>query len=138
MVALGDEFTIARGHSKELTLVAPRYTETVTMHTSCSKPLIAGEVFGSFTLSALDGQTAVDEVVYNYRITNAGATDVNLTSVLDDKLGELLTPAPQSVPVGSAPLDIRLIATLSDTTTNTDPGKYSGSTEREIDVPKIS
>jgi hypothetical protein len=88
------EFTITFGGS---TLKADSYVQIIAangvkelnkIHTSCSQPLKVGDVFGSLTLVGFNGQTAGNEVIYTYTITNFGdaLTDVSIT---DDKLGPI-------------------------------------------------
>jgi hypothetical protein len=88
----GFEFTITFGGS---TLKADSYVEIVAangvkelnkIHTSCSQPLKVGDVFGSLELVAFNGQTAGNEVIYTYTLTNNGDPLSGVTLV-DDKLG---------------------------------------------------
>ena len=60
------------------------------IHTSCSAPLAAGDVFGSLELLQFNGLGSGAEVTYSYEVTNIGNFAVDITSVFDDKLGELL------------------------------------------------
>ncbi|MFV1873320.1 MAG: hypothetical protein ACMZ64_08385 [Oleiphilus sp.] len=40
------------------------------------------------------------KVSYHYKVTNSGSTAINVTSVLDDQLGEMLTASPTSLAIG--------------------------------------
>ena len=91
MVEEGFEFTITFGGS---TLKADSYVEIVAangvkelnkIHTSCSQPLKVGDVFGSLELVAFNGQTAGNEVIYTYTLTNNG-DDLTGVTLLDNKL----------------------------------------------------
>ena len=62
--------------------------ETDQIHTSCSQPLEAGDVYGSLTLVGFNGQQAGAEVIYEYIVTNIGCPVSNVT-VVDDKLGRI-------------------------------------------------
>jgi hypothetical protein len=66
-------------------------TEINAFHTSCSQPLAVGDVFGSFTLAAINGQYGSTEVTYQYTVINNGdpLTGINLT---DNKLGDIAGP----------------------------------------------
>ena len=69
--------------------------ETDTIHTSCSKKLEVGDVFGSLTLTAIDGAGGAGgtPVTYTYTVTNNGTA---LTGVMvdDDNLGPIAGPLP--------------------------------------------
>ena len=87
------------------------------IHTSCSAPLAAGDVFGSLELLQFNGLGSGAEVTYSYEVTNIGNFAVDITSVLDDKLGELL-----ETPVTLQPNESttrQKTAFISETTTNT-------------------
>ena len=75
-------------------------TQSNTVHTSCSQPLKVGDTFGALELVSFNGDSGGGEVVYRYLVSNVGNTDVTLTSVFDDLLGEQLVPAPQALPQG--------------------------------------
>ncbi len=60
------------------------------IHTSCSQPLKVGDVFGSLKLVAFNGQTAGNEVIYTYALTNNGDALTNVT-LSDDRLGVIAT-----------------------------------------------
>lgn len=86
-VAPGDSFTTDRDSSKVLELVNSGGTEESGRHVSCSEPLVAGDVYGSLTLEALDGQGAGQTIRYTYAVSNTGATDVTDVTVGDDQVG---------------------------------------------------
>ena len=79
----GQEFDLSRGASKEMTLASGSGSETNIIHTSCSQPLRAGDVYGSLRLVAMDGQRAGTEVNYFYEVFNAGAS-ISGFSLIDD------------------------------------------------------
>jgi hypothetical protein len=87
------------------------------IHTSCSQPLAVNDVFGSLTLVGFNGKYAGAEVQYLYEIKNTGSGAVTITSVLDDKLGELLT-GPITISGGGS-TTIEETAIVTGTTTNT-------------------
>lgn len=104
-VAEGGEFTITFGGS---TFKADSYVEIVAangvtelnkIHTSCSQPLKVGDVFGSLELGAFNGQTAGNEVIYTYILTNNGDALTNVT-LSDDKLGNDIINAPTTLASG--------------------------------------
>lgn len=92
VVAKGGEFTISTSRiSSDSNIAITNYggTENNLIHTSCSQPLKVGDVFGSLTLVAFNGQRAANnEVTYTYEITNYGDNLNNIT-VNDDKLGQI-------------------------------------------------
>ena len=79
--------------------------QEVRFHTSCSQDLRVGDVFGGVEVAGFVNseqgvvQTGAD-VVFDYKIANTGTTDVDLTSVFDNVLGELLDPSPQALDIG--------------------------------------
>jgi len=86
-------------------------------HTSCSQPLAVGDVFGSLELVQFNGQGSGAEVTYFYEVKNIGDIKVDVTSVFDDQIGELLeTPTFQLQSGDSFTLD--KTAFISETTTN--------------------
>ena len=91
--------------------------QLLKIHTSCSAPLAVGDVFGSLELVQFNGLSAGAEVTYSYEVTNTGVFAVDITSVFDDKLGELLeTPVTLQPNGGSTTL--QKTAFISETTTN--------------------
>lgn len=87
------------------------------IHTSCSQPLAVGDVFGSLELVKFNGQSTGAEVTYSYAVTNTGGTSVDVTSVYDDILGELLD-VPFTLGAGDS-VTIEKTAMITETTTNT-------------------
>ena len=69
-------------------LVGADATQSIEMHTSCSQPLAAGDVFGGLTLVVINGQQLGAQVDYSYVITNLGETiDIADLTVFDNPLG---------------------------------------------------
>jgi len=66
-------------------------TELNELHTSCSKPLAVGDVFGSLTLVAINGNDGGVDVTYQYVVTNNGAPLTNVL-VTDVPLGDIGGP----------------------------------------------
>jgi hypothetical protein len=99
-------------------------SQSLKIHTSCSQPLAVGDVFGSLELVKFNGQSAGADVTYTYTITNAGDTSVELTSVVDDKMGNLLQyfqkPAePPIILVQGESRTANVPALIGETTPNT-------------------
>jgi len=93
-VAPDGEFTIDPDKFKSNSaLVAGNMggTEINEFHTSCSQPLAVGDVFGSFTLVAINGQSGSTEVTYQYIVTNNG-DPLSGVLVTDDPLGAVGGP----------------------------------------------
>ncbi len=86
-----EEFTLSRNASKEIDLSQAGAFESHVIHVSCSQPLVAGDVYGSLTLVALDGQRAGSEVLYTYEVTNTGLGLLNV-DLYDDHLGWIGDP----------------------------------------------
>ena len=86
-------------------------------HTSCSQPLAVGDVFGSLELVQFNGQGSGAEVTYFYEVKNNGVIDVDVTSVYDDKLGELLKTGRKELPANES-FTLKETAFISETTTN--------------------
>ena len=73
----GESFTIpTEGSDTELELTNELGTELMRIHTSCSKPLSAGDVFGSLTLAALNGIGIGAQIDYEYEVENKRALPV--------------------------------------------------------------
>ena len=102
--------------STEIILTNSGGTQSNEVHTSCSAPLAIGDVFGAMTLVGYNGQTGGSDVQYNYAISNNSDTDVVVSSVLDDKLGEVLDS--QTSLASGATMTLSTNAMLSETTTN--------------------
>ena len=86
-------------------------------HTSCSQPLAVDDVFGSMELVQFNGQSSGAEVTYFYEVKNIGDIDVDVTSVFDDKMGELLETQPFQLQSGESFI-LDKTAFISETTTN--------------------
>jgi len=127
-VAPGGSFTTSRSDSKEFTLTNAGGTENSGRHVSCSQPLEAGDVYGSLTLTGLDGQGLGTDVIYSYLISNTGTETITGITAIDDKLG----PVPGSPIAALAQGESTTLtaeAFVSDTVTNTvyvDGGVPSG------------
>lgn len=112
-------------------------------HTSCSQPLAVGDVFGSLELVEFNGQGSGAEVTYFYEVTNSGNVDLDITSVLDDKLGELLE-TPEQLLSGES-ITLEKTAFISETTTNVVTAKANlfatdipcGKAEDRVTVTKV-
>ncbi|NNF67373.1 MAG: hypothetical protein HKM98_07675 [Gammaproteobacteria bacterium] len=75
----GGSFTVpVEGSDTELELSNPMGTESVRLNTSCSEPLAAGDIYGSLTLSALNGIGSGAQIHYEYELQNNGVTPVNV------------------------------------------------------------
>jgi len=89
-------------------------TETLGIHTSCSQSLEVGNIFGSLTLTAFNGKTGGNNVIYTYIVKNLGSSLINLSGQ-DDKLGSIFT----GVSLGSGESQtFTRSATITETTTN--------------------
>ena len=115
----GHEFTITFNNKE---LKADSYVELVAangvrelnkLHTSCSQPLRVGDRFGSLELVAFNGQTAGNDVVYTYTLTNNGDSLTGVT-LIDDKLGDVATEEN----LGKDTKTYELSAGLAETVTN--------------------
>ena len=128
-VNVGDTFTLGDDFSAES--IVEVGGQTLTFHTSCSQPLAVGDVFGSLEVVGINGLSPGSEVTYFYEVTNAGETFVDVTSVSDSKLGELL----ESPPITLAPGDSFTLdesTFISETTANevTVQGNIAGTTSQ--------
>ncbi len=114
----GEQFDLSPlDASKQIELVNGGGKEKLEIHTSCSQPLNPGDVFGSLTLVAVDGQGLGASVDYSYRIENIGSTDAFNITVIDDTI----SPVPGSPIASLAPggsVTLMATDTLFDTTTN--------------------
>lgn len=84
----GDTFSISGNFdaNSALELSNSGGIELNLFHTSCSRPLATGDVFGSLTLVGINNQSGQDgDVIYSYVVTNLG--DAVQVTVTDDKLG---------------------------------------------------
>jgi predicted Rdx family selenoprotein len=66
--------------------------ETLKIHTSCSKLLETGNIFGDLTLVAFNGQAGGGQVTYTYVVTNTGTSAQSNIFLEDDQLGPLAGP----------------------------------------------
>ena len=115
-VTPGGSFTITKdGSNTVISLSNSGGTETSDVHTSCSAPLITGEVFGSLTLTALDGVGSGKDVLYSYLVENLGSSFIGDISVTDDKLG--LIGSGLSLNPGDSET-LSALGFISETTTN--------------------
>jgi hypothetical protein len=115
-VDVGDTFTLGDDFSTESIIAVGG--QTLTIHTSCSQPLAVGDVFGSLEVVGINGQSSGAEVTYSYKVTNNGTSTVDVTSVYDDKIGELLDTSFMLLHEGES-LKLEKAAFISETTTNT-------------------
>lgn len=90
--------------------------QSLKIHTSCSQPLAVGDVFGSLELVKFNGKVSGAEVTYFYEVKNIGDDVVDITSVFDDMLGQLLASNFPLTPNES--LTIEKTAYIEETTTN--------------------
>ncbi len=119
-VDLGGEFTITpQGSSFQsdswVYLSNSGGQESNKFHTSCSQPLVVGDVFGSVTLVGINGKTqSGNTVTYTYKLTNPGDPVFNV-SLDDDKLGNIAS----GVDLGMGGTKTFTVdATITQTTTN--------------------
>jgi len=132
-VTPGDVITVSAAHAGETQLPTQMDCEitdefdnvlmTLSLHTSCSKPVNLGDIFGALEVFGLDTTGGgviglATEVFYSYKITNhSDFAAVNVTAV-DSELGEL----PGS-PIAAIQPDEMVVleasALISETTTNT-------------------
>lgn len=110
----GEAFTTSRDASQEFRLANGGGNEVIRMHSSCSQPIQAGDVYGSLTLVALDGLTAGRGVDYFYEVANSG-TDLTGVSLVDNLLGQV--GGPVNLASGESVI-FQASALLSETTTN--------------------
>jgi hypothetical protein len=114
-VDVGDTFTLGNDFSSESIVAVGG--QTLTFHTSCSQPLAVGDVFGSLEVVGINGLSPGSEVTYFYEVTNAGNTFVDVTSVSDSKLGELLASPPKTL-APSESFTLNESTFISETTEN--------------------
>ena len=113
-VNVGDTFTLSDDFSSESIVAVGG--QTLTFHTSCSQPLAVGDVFGSLEVVGINGLSPGREITYFYEVTNNGGTAVNVTSVFDDQLGELLADPKELA--SNESFTLYETAFISETTTN--------------------
>ena len=144
-VPVGGTFTIPRTQSNSvITLTNAGGTETDGIHTSCSQPLVVGDVFFSLTLVAEDGLGLGRDVKYSYKVTNTGTSPASNISLFDDKLGAI--GSIESL-LGGQSTTLTATASISQTTTNIatatsvscpDPGVTSTATVTVLPPPPCS
>ncbi len=125
VINVGDEVTITTSDKFESnTKLEIRQggsdIQKLEIHTSCSQPLAVGDQFGSLKLVQFipkDGVQVTENVIYTYKVTNNGASDVTV-DVYDDQLGDIASGL--GVPAGET-VTLTAGALLSDpgTVTNT-------------------
>jgi len=117
-VAPGDQFTVSSSNfdsNSIFSLSNGGGTEALEIHTSCSQPLAVGDVFGSLTVVAINGDTGGTEVTYFYEVANTGDPLTNV-SIADDLLGDIAGPF--NLDSGETQT-FQTTTSLFDTTTNT-------------------
>jgi hypothetical protein len=114
----GGTFTIPRsGSNTVITLSNSGGSENDGIHTSCSQPLVVGDVFFSLTLVAEDGIGAGRQVNYQYAVTNTGTSTLTGITVEDNKLGQIPGSPIASLAPG-ATKTLTATALIDKTTTN--------------------
>ena len=117
-VAPDGEFTVSDSSfdsNSVFTLSNGGGTETLEIHTSCSQPLAVGDVFGSLTVTAINGNDGGADVTYFYEVTNLGDLLTGV-SIADDKLGDIAGPL--SLDAGESQI-FQATTNIFETTTNT-------------------
>ncbi|NNF67036.1 MAG: hypothetical protein HKM98_05965, partial [Gammaproteobacteria bacterium] len=113
----GDTVTIERGAAGDMTLSNAGGTESNSIHTSCSQPIAAGDIYGSLTLVQIDGQGIGTDVIYAYEITNTSNVDIVSLLAIDSELGAI-PGAPAGLPAGET-ITLNDSAFITETVTNT-------------------
>jgi hypothetical protein len=135
----GETFTLARNFAKNLTLVNGGGTEVNVLHTSCSQPIQAGDIYGSLTLAQIDGMGIGTDVVYAYTISNDGDNDLTMLSANDIPLGPV-PGVPATLAAGTS-VTLYNSAFITDTTTNTvvvDATDSAGATCSAVDQVTVT
>jgi cysteine-rich repeat protein len=138
----GETFTVSSGfHAHSLfTLTNAGGTETESIHTSCAQVLAVGNVFGSLTLVAFNGNEGGNEVTYTYKVTNTCATDLTDVTLVDDRLGNV-TCFNGELAAGASKT-CTATASISQTTTNIVTASATGAQSAEasatVTVPPLS
>ena len=114
----GDTFTIPRTATNSVFTLrnAGGASETITIHTSCSQPLVVGDIYYDLTLVAEDGIGAGQQVKYTYAVRNKGTSTIGGIVVDDDKLG-FITDSPITLAQGQT-ATLSASAFIDKTTTN--------------------
>ena len=77
------------GSETKFDLIGTAGTQSLNIHTSCSRPLALSDMFGSLTLIGYNGNQQGTTVEYTYEITNSGPVAVVELEVADDRLGNV-------------------------------------------------
>ncbi|MDX1696471.1 MAG: hypothetical protein R3208_22085 [Ketobacteraceae bacterium] len=85
----GETISIPRSDADEIMLQNEGGTEELRLHTSCSQPLLTGDVYGSLTLVALEDTGLGRDISYHYRVENTGLNEIQAISITDDILGSI-------------------------------------------------
>ncbi|GFO66105.1 SdrD B-like domain-containing protein [Geomonas paludis] len=101
--------------------------QAIKVHTSCSQPLAVGDIFGSLELLQFNGRGAGAQVTYSYQVKNNGSAAVDITSVSDDKLGELLGQTTRLEAGGTLALEKTALVTQTTTNQVTATARVAGS-----------
>jgi hypothetical protein len=96
--------------------------QMLKVHTSCSKPIDLGDVFGSVEVVGLTDKNGSQFlpgaiVEYTYTVTNPGLTEVTNVEVEDNKLG-LITEEPIASIAGGDTVVLRETALITEDTEN--------------------
>ncbi len=115
----GDSFTVLGPFESDsgVELSNTGGVEFNRIHTSCSQPLQPGDVFGSLTLVAINGEFGSSSATYTYQVSNLGnAAEVTIE---DDKLGPIPEAGQNVIAMASGQVEIFQITTeILETTTN--------------------
>ena len=120
LVSRGGEFTVSAGNfngQSTFMLTNSGGTETESIHTSCSRVLAVGNVFGSLTLTAFNGNAGGAEVTYIYTVTNTSSSDLTDVMLVDNQLGDV-AEGPFTLDAGEV-RSFTKTTTLGQTTINT-------------------
>jgi len=118
-----ETFTVGLKSIKETTIANSGGSQSMQFHTSCSQPIQAGLTAGALTIVALDGQSISNQVSYVYEVTNTGDTVAEVTSVIDDQIGNIITSPFKLSPNETRRLD------ASDQITTTSTGQLTNVVE---------
>jgi len=136
----GGIFTIPRtGSETEIMLSNSGGTEFLNIHTSCSRPLETGNVFGSLTLTALNGIGSGREVRYSYALENLGTDVITDIVVDDDRLGLIgsgfsLNPGESTILTATTIIDSTTTNTATVTGTSAPGAVCAASSEATVTV----
>ena len=145
-VPVGGTFTIPRsGANTLISLSNAGGTENDSVHTSCSQPLVVGDVYYSLTLVAEDNIGAGKDVTYAYKVTNTSGVAATNIVVTDNKLGTIPGSPIASLAAGASKT-LTANANITQTTTNIAtavaascaPGAMSTATVTMLPTPPCS